>query len=392
MSRVGMPIVSVGNEFAFQYKPLHLATSVVASEVAIEPVVASPIAPVVPLEQPHNFSSSADTPSTPTPPKRFMTLLHQYSLAAFALLFLLVAGAGIEVGGRYWSAHTMDAIKPAQTLPSTAHPIAGLNVTVPNSQLQVQLRNITTQPATLTVGDQTVPISSDTIRSWLQINASTDKSQDYIHIKPNTIATSLTKLANQFVKAPINEVTVNEAGVDQVVVAGRAGTALSNPNTLKTQAQQVAKTVMDAKGLQFSTPLQTTPAQAVTPAAFGKLLDANIVTKQMYAYENGQLVRTFSVSAGAPATPTPVGEFHIYAKYVSQDMSGYNVNGTKYFQPRVPWVNYFTGADAVHGVYWHPLSWFGAINSSHGCVGVPVSDGEWIYDWAPIGTTVITHA
>lgn len=72
-------------------------------------------------------------------------------------------------------------------------------------------------------------------------------------------------------------------------------------------------------------------------------------------------------------------------------MSGYNVNGTKYFQPKVPYVNYFDGADAIHGNYWRPPSWFGNINSSHGCVGLQVSDSEWIYNWAPIGTTVIVH-
>jgi lipoprotein-anchoring transpeptidase ErfK/SrfK len=72
-------------------------------------------------------------------------------------------------------------------------------------------------------------------------------------------------------------------------------------------------------------------------------------------------------------------------------MTGYNTNGTTYYQPNVQWVNYFYQADAVHGNYWRPLSYFGNINSSHGCVGVVNSDAEWIYNWAPIGTTVIVH-
>jgi lipoprotein-anchoring transpeptidase ErfK/SrfK len=111
----------------------------------------------------------------------------------------------------------------------------------------------------------------------------------------------------------------------------------------------------------------------------------------MYAYQNGQLVNTFLVTAGAPATPTPIGQFKIFAKYPVQNMTGYNTNGTTYYQPNVQWVNYFYQADAVHGNYWRPLSYFGNINSSHGCVGVVNSDAEWIYNWAPIGTTVIVH-
>jgi lipoprotein-anchoring transpeptidase ErfK/SrfK len=113
----------------------------------------------------------------------------------------------------------------------------------------------------------------------------------------------------------------------------------------------------------------------------------------MWVYEKGQLVNQFAVSAGAPATPTPLGRFQIYQKLAVQDMKGYNANGTKYFQPHVHWISYFLpGGYAVHGVYWHPLSWFGVNNSSHGCVGLPDATAEWVYDWAPIGTTVITHA
>jgi lipoprotein-anchoring transpeptidase ErfK/SrfK len=106
----------------------------------------------------------------------------------------------------------------------------------------------------------------------------------------------------------------------------------------------------------------------------------------MYAYQNSQLVNTFLVSAGKPSTPTPVGEFHIWDKLTSQTMTG-----PGYVQPNVPWVNYFNhSGDAIHGVYWRPASVFGNVNTSHGCVGVPVNIGEWIFNWAPIGTTVIT--
>jgi lipoprotein-anchoring transpeptidase ErfK/SrfK len=107
----------------------------------------------------------------------------------------------------------------------------------------------------------------------------------------------------------------------------------------------------------------------------------------LYAYQNGQLVNTFLITAGAPATPTPIGEFHIWDKVALQTMTG-----PGYVQPRVPWINYFDhSGDAVHGNYWRPSSVFGNVNTSHGCVGVQVDQAEWIYNWAPIGTTVITH-
>jgi lipoprotein-anchoring transpeptidase ErfK/SrfK len=371
------------------------AAFAVASETSL-PVAAAlataPSTPLLPVPQIHDFTPPDKLlPAPLSPLTRLFNLLHHYSLAVFALLFLAVGIAGIKVGGSYWSAHIISQAKPVAAIAAKVPTISGLNLTVPAKDLQAKLQTITGQPASLTVGTQTMPVGSDTIRSWLQTSSNADKSEYYIRIKAGTIETSLNQLANQFVKTPVNQVTINEAGIDRVVVAGRTGTALTDPGSLKTQADQIAKTVMDSKGLQFNTPLQTVAFQAVTPAAFDKVLDVNISTKQMYAYQGGQLVNTFAVSAGAPQTPTNIGQFKIYAKYAVQDMRGFNPDGSKYFQPHVPWVNYFSGGDAVHGNYWRPASVFGNLNTSHGCVSVPVSQAAWVYNWAPIGTTVITH-
>lgn len=367
MSQEETPDVSLKDSLTLTQPQLRMAVSAVAAAVSGSSAAASP------------------------PSQRLINGLHRHSRVVFTLLFLLIAVIGIEVGGHYWSDRVIKASKPATAIKVNAPTIAGLNLTVPAKDLQAKLQTITNQPATLTVGSQTIPVGADTIRSWLQITASADKSENYIRIKAGTITASLTQLANKFAKAPINQVVVNEDGVDRVVVGGRNGAVLTDPNSLKIQSDQVAKTVMDGKGLQFSTPLQTAPFQSVTPVAFGKLLVASVTAKKMWAFQNGQQVNSWLVSAGAPATPTPLGEFHIYAKFTVQDMRGTNPNGTPYFQPHVRWVNYFYSGSAVHGVYWHPLSWFGAINSSHGCIGLPEDQAQWIFNWAPIGTTVIVH-
>ncbi|HEX4774801.1 MAG TPA: L,D-transpeptidase [Candidatus Saccharimonadales bacterium] len=373
----------VGNDFVRQQPRLRLAAAAIVEDTSMQsitPIVMSE-EQVVPVVVKTARRATFNRP---------LDVIYHHSLIAFSLLFLLVGASGIEVGGHYIETRTIRPITSAATAKKPT--IAGLSLTVPANQLQQRLQTITDQPASLTVGDQTVPISSDIIKSWLQISANSAKTEDYIYIKKDAIGKSLGDLANLFVKTPVNQVTVNHGGADQAIVAGRDGAKLSDPATLTAQADLAAKTVMNAKGLQFNTPLVSQAFSVVTPAAFPKLLEADVTTMTLYVYQNGQLINTFLTSDGAPATPTPLGEFHIYAKYATQDMSGYNANGTKYFQPRVPWVNYFSGGDAIHGVYWHPLSWFGAHNSSHGCVGVPVDTGEWIYNWAPIGTTVITHA
>ena len=110
----------------------------------------------------------------------------------------------------------------------------------------------------------------------------------------------------------------------------------------------------------------------------------------MYAYEHGNVVKTVLISAGAPATPTPVGTCKIYTKFASQNMTGANADGSRYYQPNVQWVSYFYKDIAIHGNYWRPTSYFGNINASHGCIGTVNTDAKWFYDWAPVGTTVIT--
>jgi lipoprotein-anchoring transpeptidase ErfK/SrfK len=323
---------------------------------------------------------------------RISDLLHRSAIISFAILFLLIGAAAARVGGTYWSSQVVHTNKPLAALQSS-HQISGLNMTVPSNELEAKLQTVTTQPATLTVGEQTTTISPEKIRGWLTITHDGKKSVDYIHVNAATIAKSLNESASKYVKAPINQVTVTRAdGSSEVVVAGRNGTKLIDPTVLNTQAQQAAKTVMDGKGMKFTTPLAPLAFQAVTPAAFSKLIEIDVVTKQMYLYDSGTLTHSYPISAGAPTTPTPIGQFKIYAKFATQDMKGFNPNGTKYFQPHVRWINYFLpGGYAVHGNYWRPASVYGFVNTSHGCVSLPESQAKQVFDWAPIGTTVITH-
>ena len=102
--------------------------------------------------------------------------------------------------------------------------------------------------------------------------------------------------------------------------------------------------------------------------------------ERFYAYENGVLVRDVLVSTGLPMTPTVTGTYHIYVKYAAQLMVG-----PDYYLPNVPWISYFYEGYALHGTYWHH-NWGHPM--SHGCVNMPTDEAKWVYDWAPVGTTV----
>jgi lipoprotein-anchoring transpeptidase ErfK/SrfK len=388
VSRPTLPVL-IGNDFVLPQAQLQVATPLPAPK----PMVSFTSVQVQSVPQRDFIPVSITSTSGSSVFEHALDAMHRYSLGVFALLFLIVASTGIEVGASYWSAHLLNKAEASVAIKPRSRTVAGLNQAIPRSRLNLKLKAITSQPASISVNGQSLTISPETIKSWLQITPNSNGSQSYVRINSDVMVKSITDLASSVIKAPINQVTLTEEGVSRVVIGGQDGTKISNPDALKQQIEAAAKTVMNGSGLNFTTSTETAAFATVGPEAFDKLIDANVTTKQTYFFENGKLVQQYASSDGAPATPTPLGQFHIYSKLASQDMKGYNANGTKYFQPHVHWVNYFLpGGYAVHGVYWHPLSWFGVHNSSHGCVGLPDADAEWVYDWAPIGTTVITHA
>ena len=94
-------------------------------------------------------------------------------------------------------------------------------------------------------------------------------------------------------------------------------------------------------------------------------------------------MHTFLVSTGLPATPTPVGQFRIWIKLRTDDMSG-----PGYYIEDVPYVMYFYQGYGLHDVTWHGN--FGH-PMSHGCANLPTEEAEWLFGFADIGTLVNVH-
>ncbi len=129
-------------------------------------------------------------------------------------------------------------------------------------------------------------------------------------------------------------------------------------------------------------PSPTTPAPH--PDADGeKWIDINLSTQTVTAYTGQTPVFTAPASTGTWRTPTVVGTYRIYAKYATTHMSGPGYN-----LPNVPYTMYFYRGYALHGTYWH--SNFGT-PMSHGCVNLATPDAEWLYNWAPLHTKVVSH-
>lgn len=257
-------------------------------------------------------------------------------------------------------------------------------------QYKAQINQIINQKITLKIDSSVVTASSSDIANWLDLGTDTKTKKVNIAVNSGKVQQYIDRISARYTRAVKSQVIVNKSdGSTIVIVPGQNGVTVTNKADV---AKNVAANLLSNKGVDATLVTKSTPFQTVNGAGAGKWIEVDVSLKRLYAYQDQTLVNSFPVSAGAPATPTVLGRYTIYAKYAVQDMRGNNVDGSTYFQPNVRWVNYFYGGYAIHGNYWRPVSWFGNVNSSHGCVGLQDYQAEWVYDWAPIGTPIITHS
>ncbi|RJP53648.1 MAG: twin-arginine translocation signal domain-containing protein [Anaerolineaceae bacterium] len=130
-----------------------------------------------------------------------------------------------------------------------------------------------------------------------------------------------------------------------------------------------------------------------------KLIEVNLSSQRLFAYEYGSVVFETNISSGVPGDPTggegiptttPAGKFTIVDKVPAKHM-GFSFFGSQttgniladvdnYVLPGVPWTSFFTPqGHAFHGTYWHEN--FGA-PMSHGCINMRTEEANWLFRWA----------
>jgi len=257
-------------------------------------------------------------------------------------------------------------------------------------QYKDQINQIINQKVVFKIESTAISPAPSDLASWLDLNTDSKAKKVNIAVNSGKVQQYIDRISARYTRSVKTQVVVNRAdGTTFVLVPGQNGVVVTNKTDV---AKNVSSNLLNNKGIESTLVTKNTPFQTVNGAGAGRWIEVDVSAKRLYAYDGQTLVNSFPVSAGAPATPTVLGRYAIYAKYPVQDMRGNNVDGSQYFQPNVRWVSYFYGGYAIHGNYWRPVSWFGNINSSHGCVGLQDYQAEWVYNWAPIGTTIITHS
>lgn len=263
--------------------------------------------------------------------------------------------------------------------------ILGSNLT----DIKLRIESILLQNVEFKISSSVIKASPVEIGSWIELTPVEYSHTIDVNINEGKILEYMNSISRPYVRPPKSQVVIKrDDGSLGVLVSGRNGIDVENKQALATDA---GKKILTSAGLNMDLPVRYANFNSIIAQSYPKWIEVDTTNKRMYAYSGGIVVNSFLISAGAPATPTVLGQFAIYSKQRIQNMRGLNADGSRYFQPDVEWVNYFYADYAIHGNYWRPTNYFGNINSSHGCVGIVNSDAEWIYNWAPVGTPVIVH-
>ncbi len=131
--------------------------------------------------------------------------------------------------------------------------------------------------------------------------------------------------------------------------------------------------------------LEEIPLPSPYPAGWidagGKVLVVDLDGFRIYAYQDGQLVRSDLVATGRFNMRTLPGNFAVESRIEVSDLA-YRGNVAE----GVPYILVYDGRFAIHGAYWHN-QW--GERASSGCVNLPVETAAWYFGFAEIGTPVI---
>ena len=115
--------------------------------------------------------------------------------------------------------------------------------------------------------------------------------------------------------------------------------------------------------------------QPITRGGPGKRAEVLLDRQVTLLIQDNQVVRTIPVSTGKPSTPTPPGDFKVYAKYPRWWSTP--------FREWLLWALPFNGGIALHEFPEVP-----PYPASHGCVRQSYVVARWTYDFAEVGMPV----
>jgi len=256
---------------------------------------------------------------------------------------------------------------------------------------------------TVTAGSEKHSASKKAKASWVTIPLTNGMLGT-----PAMNATKVTAWVHKVAKGVDQDPSAGVRNVDasgavrQVVTPAKDGVAVTNADAVAAAAVSALASGRSFSGSFEQRTLPATWTEHPVAAGADKLayhasngqrwVDVNLSKHTMTAYVGAKRVHgPVKMVNGSDKKPTVVGTFKVYVKLPTQTMRGSNADGTKYVTPDVPWISYFHKGFALHGAPWRSSFGYAGARGSHGCINLPVPAAKWVYDFAPVGTPVVTH-
>ncbi len=115
-----------------------------------------------------------------------------------------------------------------------------------------------------------------------------------------------------------------------------------------------------------------------------------------WAMDGERVVRQIAITSGKAGFETPTGNFRVMARIQNERMTseraGITGQAEQYDVQRVLYTQYFAdGGFALHLNYWQPQEVYGGYPTSHGCVGIPLADAQFLWLFGSGGMRVIVR-
>jgi hypothetical protein len=146
-----------------------------------------------------------------------------------------------------------------------------------------------------------------------------------------------------------------------------------------------------ARNVGRNAPVEAPPIPQGAPG-WGKWIDANLTQQLLVAYEGTTPVRVAVMTSGMPGHETPSAWFATNYRVANETMTSGAIGAEDFFDLRnVLFTQYFSDrGHAIHFAWWRTKETIGR-PGSHGCLNLLLDDAKFFWDWAPLGTPVITH-
>lgn len=223
------------------------------------------------------------------------------------------------------------------------------------------------------------------IAAWITPTPKDDGSIELV-VDQSKIQAYVEAVGKRISQAPQDKKVLATESGEVILQTGRDGTELADREQL---AKAIAIAVEEKRDLSQQMNIQVAAFKTINMEAFDRWVEVDLSEQRTTLYSGATPLQSFVVSSGLPQWPTVTGEFKVWHKNATQTMTGGSrATGDFYSLPNVTWVTYFYKDYGFHTAYWHNN--FGQ-PMSHGCLNMREADAKILYDFAPIGTTVIVH-